>query len=484
MKRILGLGLVVLIAVVFGRALLTSSRPTAATERVVIPIDEAGIAGRMSESIRFQTVSKQAPQLIDPEPFEGFIAWAARTYPEVHEQLTTERAGAYSLLHTWTGSDPTLAPILLTGHYDVVPVIPGSEDDWTHPPFEGTIADGYVWGRGALDDKSGVVTMYEAATLLLEQGFRPKRTIYFAFDHDEEIGGENGAGEVTELLRSRGVELEWSLDEGSFLIQGLVPGIEAPIASINVAEKGYLTLDVVAKGTGGHSSMPPPHTAVGDLAKVIVEIEANPMPGGIEGLMADGLDAMAPYAPFGYRLILANRWLFDPLLELALGNISSANAMLRTTTAVTMLSASVKENVLPIEAIATVNFRLHPRDSVEDVITHLTNVISDDGIEIRRRGAGSIASEVSSTESDGFRDIGAATQDIVGGAIIMPGLTIGGTDSRHFSQIAKDSYRFNPMIVTGDDIAGFHGTNERISIENLVRATRIYTRILQRSAGD
>ncbi len=487
MKRfiqVLGGGLLLLIAVIVGRAvILTPSAPSPGptTER---PVDAGGIASRTSQSIRFKTISKQAPQTLDPGPFEAFIKWTTLTYPEVHQKLEWERVGTYSLLYTWKGSNPSLAPILLTGHYDVVPVIPGSEADWAYPPFEGAIADGYVWGRGALDNKSAVVTIYEAATLLLTEGFKPKRTIYFAFDHDEEIGGQEGAGAITELLRSRGVELEWSLDEGSFLIQGLMPGIAAPIASINVAEKGYLTLDVVAKGQGGHSSMPPPHTAVGKLAAVIVKIEDNPMPGGIEGLMAEGLDGIAPHAQFGFRIILANRWLFDPLLEIALSSTGAGNAMLRTTIAATMLSGSVKENVLPIEAVATINFRLHPRDTVDDVIAHLQDVIQDKAIEIRPRGEGSAASKVSSSQSAGFRDIAAAVQDVVGSAVIMPGITVGGTDSRHFSRIAKDAYRFNPMIVTGDDLAGFHGTNERISIDNLVRATRIYVRVIQRSTGN
>jgi len=482
--QVLGGGLLLLIAVLVGRALMLAPPPAPTSPSLEIQVDGAVIARHLSESIQFETISKQAPETLDPAMFEAFIEWTSRTYPEVHQKLERERVGTYSLLYTWAGSDPSLAPILLTGHYDVVPVLPGSEGDWEHPPFEGTIADGYVWGRGALDDKSAVVTMYEAATWLLAQGFEPRRTIYFAFDHDEELGGHEGAGAVTELLRSRGVELEWTLDEGSFFMQGLMPGIEAPIASINVAEKGYVTFEIVAKGKGGHSSIPPPHTAVGKLATVIVKVEDHPMPGGIEGLMAEGLDAMAPHAPFTFRIVLANRWLFDPIIEMALSGAGPANAMLRTTTAATMLSASIKENVLPIEAIATFNFRLHPRDTAEDVAAHLKEVIQDDEIEIRQTGNESAASSVSSTQSEGFRDIAAAARDVVASAIVMPGLTVGGTDSRHFSQIAKDAYRFNPVIVTIDDVAGFHGTNERISIENLERATRFYLRLIQRSAGN
>ena len=173
--------------------------------------------------------------------------------------------GDYTILYRWPGSDATLPPILLTAHYDVVPVLPGTEDLWTHQPFAGDIADGIVWGRGTLDDKSAVVAQLEAATLLLKAGFKPARTVYFSFGHDEEVGGTRGAAEVAAYLAEQKVRLAWSLDEGSFVLDGLLPGVKPLMAAVNVAEKGSVTLQVVAKGAGGHSSLPPPQTAVGVL---------------------------------------------------------------------------------------------------------------------------------------------------------------------------------------------------------------------------
>jgi carboxypeptidase PM20D1 len=402
----------------------------------------------------------------------------------VDAELRREIVNDYALLYTWQGSDPALTPVLLTGHYDVVPVIPGSEAQWEHPPFAGEIADGYVWGRGALDDKSACITQLEATRLLLESGFRPARTIYLSFGHDEEIGGREGAGGVTELLRSRGVALEWSLDEGSFLMEGIFPGIDAPVASINVAEKGYVTLDLVAKGEGGHSSMPPPETAVGVLAAAIVKLQENQMPAHFEGVVAESFGGLAPYLPFSQRLLFANQWLFGGVLPSLLSQSGTANAMLRTTTAPTMLRASIKENVLPIEAVGTVNFRVYPSDTVEDVVAHVTRTIDDERIELRRKPSGGEASQVSSTQSAGYRHIGDAVRDVVGEVVVIPGLTLAGTDSRHYGQIAEDAYRFNPMVVTRGDITGFHGTNERISIENLARATRIYAQLMRRAAAE
>ncbi|MGI9538558.1 MAG: M20 family peptidase [Miltoncostaeaceae bacterium] len=475
--------LAVLVAVLLGRTLTVAAPVAPAAPSEVRTVDGDAVASRLAEAIRFRTISHQDRDAFDPAPFEGFVEWVESTYPRLAGALTREIVNDHSLLFTWEGSDPRLAPILLTGHHDVVPVIPGTEGKWTHPPFDGVVADGYVWGRGALDDKSAVIALLEATTLLVEEGFRPARTVYLAFGHDEEIGGADGAGAIVARLRSGGVQLAWSLDEGSFLLAGILPGLDVPVASINVAEKGYVSIDLVASGEGGHSSMPPRQTAVGVLAAAIVALESEPMPGAVEGLSAEMFDALAPHVPFAARIVLANRWLFGGLLESVLSARPTTNAMVRTTTAATMLSGSIKENVLPIEAVGTVNFRLHPRDTVDDVVAHVTSVIDDERIEVRPGEKGGAASEVSSTTSEGYALIGNAVRSIEPDAIVVPGLTVGGTDSRHYGQIADDAYRFNPMVVTTADAAGFHGTNERISIDNLVRATRIYARLIELGAA-
>ncbi|MCP5109796.1 MAG: M20/M25/M40 family metallo-hydrolase, partial [bacterium] len=212
---------------------------------------------------------------------------------------------------------------------DVVPVIPGTESSWQAPPFAGVIRDGIIWGRGTLDDKSGVIAQLEAVSELLDKGFRPARDIYFSFGHDEEVGGFAGAGRVAAYLKDRGVQLAWSLDEGSFVFDGLLPGVEPYFAAINVAEKGSLTLQIVASAAGGHSSMPPKQTAVGILAEAITHLEANPVPGGLTGLSGQMFDTASRYMPFTYRALFANRWLFDGVIEDQLSGVSFSNAMLR-----------------------------------------------------------------------------------------------------------------------------------------------------------
>ncbi len=345
------------------------------------------------------------------------------------------------------------------------------------------IADGFIWGRGALDDKSGVIAQLEAATHLLKTGFAPKRTVYFSFGHDEELGGGEGAANVAKYLQDQGVQLAWSLDEGSFVGDGMMPGVEQLMATINVAEKGSVTLEIVAKSAGGHSSTPPRQTAVGILAQAITALKKNPVPGGLSGLSEQMFDTASRHMPFGSRIFFANRWLFGGAIEDRMSEVPFGNAMLRTTTAPTMLSGSVKTNVLPIEAVATVNFRIHPRDTVESVIEHVKSVVENENVEVRVPGSGRPASAVSSWESDGFAVVERAIREIYGEVVVAPGIMVAGSDSRHYAKVADDAYRFNPFVMTGDDLAGFHGTNEKMGVSNLAQGSRTYVRIISLGAS-
>jgi len=447
---------------------------------VQIELDDDAIARRLAEAIRFRTVSHQAEADFESGEFNGFISWVATRYPEFHAATEPTLHGDYTMLYRWPGSDPDAQPILLTGHYDVVPVIPGTESSWQEAPFEGVIRNGVIWGRGALDDKSGVIAQLEAASELLRAGFQPERDVYFSFGHDEEVGGFRGAAAVVRHLQEAGVQLAWSLDEGSFVFDGLLPGVDPYFAAVNVAEKGSLTLQIVATAAGGHSSMPPRQTAVGLLAEAITRLESNPVPGGLTGLSGAMFDTASRYMPFSYRMLFANRWLFDSLIEAQLSEVAFSNAMLRTTTAPTMLSGSVKTNVLPIEAVATVNFRLHPRDTVESVIEHVRSVVETDAVSVRvPEGAGTPASAVSDWHSPGFEAIDLALRQTFGEVVVTPGLMIAGSDSKHYANVAANAFRFNPMVVTQEDLTGFHGTNEKISRDNLVRGVRAYLQIIR-----
>ena len=434
------------------------------------------VSQNLSDAIRFKTVSNPNPLYVNDKEFKDFNNWMVKTYPLAHQVMTRTMIGDLTPLYRWQGKDTSAKPLLFTAHYDVVPVNIGTEKDWTHPPFEGVIADGYVWGRGALDDKVGVVTLMEALEYLAASGFQPQRTLYFSFGHDEEVGGTLGAAAVVNHFQEQGIQFAWSLDEGSMVIDGLIPNSDMSIASINVAEKGFLTLDLKVMGTGGHSSIPPRETAVGILATAIHRLQQNPMDAKLTGIGADFMDSIAPYLPREKRILFANRRIFAPLISAQLQKSPTTDALLRTSIAPTMLSGSDRENVLPKHATATINFRIHPRDTVAKAIEHVRQAIDDERIEIVVRSARE-ASPVSDSRSEGFQILAASFQEVFGSVIVAPGLTLAGTDSKHYQKVSDNSFRIIPIRFTVEDIKRIHGTDERISIENLKLAVQFYTRL-------
>jgi carboxypeptidase PM20D1 len=446
------------------------------------PVDPGAVSGRLSEAVRIRTISTGRGDPVASAEFNRLHLLITSSFPLVHENLKREVVGGHSLLYTWEGSDPSLPPALLMGHMDVVPVEPGTEADWEEEAFSGAIKDGKIWGRGTLDDKLSVFAIMEAAELQLALGFEPKRTLYFAFGHDEEIGGENGAAQIAALLKERGVKLAFTLDEGMVIVQGVMPGVDEPIAFIALAEKGYLTLKLTATAEGGHSSIPPRTTAIGKIARAISRLEENRLPAALNSPASDMFDTLAPHMPLSLKAIISNRWLLDPLLVSELGKGGATNAMVRTTTAVTIAEGGTKDNVLPSTATATINFRLLPGTRIEEVITHVTEVIDDPDVEVTVK-QGNEASKVSSKEAEGYQAIEKTIREIFPDVLIAPGLMLAGSDSKHYETIAENSYRFLPMRFGPDDIARVHGTNERILIDNYVEIIQFYRRLMENIAG-
>jgi len=298
MKRLIGATVLVLVlaltAVALERAFTFRSRQTQASPVAVEPLDTAALAQRLAGALRFKTVSYQDSSQFDAREFQGFHRYLRATFPHLHAALKLEKVNGYGLLYEWTGADPNLPPIVLLAHQDVVPVEPGTESRWTEPAFEGRIAGGYVWGRGALDDKGSLVGILEAVEHQVAAGAKPGRTVYLAFGYDEEVGGRRGAARIAELLASRNVHPELVLDEGGALATGLIPGVSAPVALVGIAEKGYVTVALTAQAEGGHSSMPPDETAVGMLAAAITRLEHHQMPRAIRGPTAAMSDILGP----------------------------------------------------------------------------------------------------------------------------------------------------------------------------------------------
>lgn len=452
------------------------------------PVDADAVAARLAESLTFRTVSLPPPAPPAAEAFQALHAWLETWYPLTHLRLEREIVGGHSLLYTWRGTDPSLPPVVLMGHLDVVPVTPGSEDAWTHPPFAGVVADGWVWGRGAMDDKVTVVSILEAVEGLLADGFRPARTLYLAFGHDEELGGEAGAARIADLLASRRVDdFALVLDEGGAITLGLMPGLDdRPAAIIGIAEKGYLSLRLTVEGRGGHSSTPPPSTAIGILARAVARLEDRPFELRIDGATRAMFDYIGREMPFGRRLVFANLWLFAPLVERTMSRSPESAAMLRTTTAVTMFDAGVKDNVLPNSASAVVNHRILPGDTVDSVTARVREIVADERIKIETAfEEGNDPSPVSSVDGASFRLVGRTLREVLPDEelVISPYLVIGGTDAKHYAGSSRNVFRFLPVFIGEGDLGRVHGTDERVSVESVALAVRYFRRLIEGTDG-
>lgn len=466
-------GLVAL--VVFGlfvRSLTVASRQISVQEDSWQAPDAA--VHRLSEAITYRTITHADPADTDTMTFLRFQTFLEEQFPLVTARLVRERIGL-SLLYTWRGSNPSLRPALLMAHQDVVPA-----DDslsWSVPPFSGQVREGYIYGRGSLDIKSGILGIMEAVEALLAEGFVPEQTIYLVFGHDEESGVGSGAEEIVTLLKNRSIRLDYVLDEGGLILKEALPGLKEPVALIGIAEKGYMNIRIMARADGGHSSMPGKMSAVTRLSEAIVNIQKHPFPARLEGPLRELFAFTASEMRYPFRFLFANPEVFGGLIKNQMETSPSGNAILRTTAAVTMLQGSSKENVIPPEASAMVNLRLLPGATAEDVVGYLNQVIGDTAIHLEVLSY-QAASPVSSSGSAAFENIRRAVKAVFPNTVSGPYLLVALTDSRHFVDIADNVYRFHPAVYDKADLKRLHGRDERISVENYLKSIAFYRMLL------
>jgi carboxypeptidase PM20D1 len=445
------------------------------------PLDVAKTASHLAEAVRFQTVSHQDKAEDQPAEWDKLHAWLQTTYPNAHKVMTREVIADHTLVYTWPGSNPALPPIVLMAHQDVVPVTPGSEGQWTHPPFDGVVADGAVWGRGSIDDKGSLVTLFEALDAVAATGFKPVRTVIVVSGHDEEVRGV-GARAAAALLKSRNIKAQFVLDEGMAVVADH-PVTGQPAAIIGTAEKGYATMKVVAPALGGHSSAPPKDGGgVVTLSRAVAAISDHAFPMKFQGPGADMLKAIAPHAKPVVKVFAANTWLFAPLLVKVTAKTPAGAAMLHTTIAPTMLKGSPKENVLPQDATAWINYRIAPGDSSASVMAKAKDAVGKLAVELSWTKTPDEPSPISSTSSDAWKTLAGLAAD-ESKAPVVPGLVTAGTDSRYMGGVASDVYRFQPLVLKVDEISMIHGTNEHISLDNVGRMVRFYQRLVETAAS-
>ena len=488
MKSILkwiGAALIFLFSVMLIRTFTFGEEAVDVKSVPLLEIDEEGFAERFAGGLRIPTVAYTDRSKMDPEAFKTFHSYLESNYPKVHRYLKREIIGDLSLLYLWEGTDPSLNPVLLMAHMDVVPVTDESVDDWTHGPFKGDVADGYIWGRGAMDDKASLFSIMEAVEWLLNDGFSPVRSIYISFGYDEEIGGTQGAAKVAELMQSKNIVPEFVLDEGGGLLSGDMLPINSMSAFVAMGEKGYMSVKLTAHGQGGHSSMPGKETTIGILATAIQKLQDNPLPASMTPSIRHMMEAFAPAMPFWVRILIANQWLFEkPFVRYASGR-SILSALMRTTTAPTIIEGGVKDNVIPPTATAVVNFRLRPGDSIDWVLEMVRKIVNDKRVHIEiAEGFGSEASNISDVNTPQFDLLATTIHQVFPETVVVPGLSPGGTDSKHFQGLTPHIYRFIPFDRYQGKIEGVHGTNEKLSVKSLRDGVTFYTQLLRNSSSD
>lgn len=438
-----------------------------------------GVEKKLATLVRIPTVSHFDPSQEDEAAFKTLKEELYRLFPLVMSRLIHTDAGSRALLLEWPGLDASLDPVVLTAHFDVVP--PGDLSLWEHGPFSGTIQDGYIHGRGCQDIKITLVSVLEATEKLLDCGFVPKRSVYLAFGGDEETGGTRGASTIAGILAGRGLKPGFLLDEGGPVACEVLKFANRPLALIGISEKGYVDIAIEAIGSGGHASMPPPHTASGAVARTVTLSENHPFKTRISYTLARMLEGLCPYVPFTYRLLFRNLFLTEPLVKAAFAASPTTNALIRTTTAATMLAGSNKENVLPESATAILNVRVLPGSTVAETMTRISSMASRCGASARLAHEGRANDPMPESPVDhfGYRTIETAVTSAFPEAGTIPFMFTAGTDTKHYRNLTPAIYRFTPLIQTPEDLARIHAANERVSIENLQRCCLFYDTLLR-----
>ncbi|HSG79046.1 MAG TPA: M20/M25/M40 family metallo-hydrolase [Acidimicrobiia bacterium] len=438
---------------------------------------------RLAEAVRIPTVSFEEPDRIDRSAFDRFHAFLAESYPLVHEHLRREVVTGHALLYTWEGADPDAPAVLLMAHQDVVPIEAGTEGEWSHEPFSGTIDGEFLWGRGSLDDKGALIAILEAVERLLADGFVPETPLLLAFGDDGEIGGATGARAIAEHLRSRDVRLDFVLDEGGVVVEDLLPGARAPLGLLGIGEKGHVNVSISASGEGGQPMAPPTSTAIGTLAEAIRRLEASPMPARLPvqfGLFR----ALATVLPFARRGVLGRPGAFAGLIERQMADTPATNALIRTTMAVTMIDGGVRPNVLPQQARAVVNVWVMPGDTIEGVLEHMRSVVGAEVVvEAVEEAFAGDPPPLSDPDGPGYQVVSETIGEVLGVGT-APWIVPGATDSRHFVDLAPGAvYRFAPFTATPSDLGRVQGADERLRVADADRAVAFFERLVRRACG-
>ena len=429
------------------------------------------LAQKLSKMIQYDTTSHA--NVHEEEKFLGFHKVLEELFPLVHEKLERTVIDG-NLLYYWKGKSSE-KPILLMSHQDVVP----AEGEWLHEPFSGDIADGKVWGRGASDTKCSVMAFFEAVEELLREGYTPECDVYLASSCTEEWAGD-GAPKIVEELKRRGVELFIVCDEGGGIISEPIGGIKGNFAMVGVFEKGKADVKFTARSTGGHASAPAKNTPIARLAAFVNEVETRtPFRRKFLPEVSAMFARLAPYAPFGLKLVMGNLWLFAPIMKPVLGRISAqAGAMLQTTIAFTMQSGSDAYNVLPQEATLGANMRFIPHQGEKESLEIIKALAAKHGLETEIVHSNDYTEPVD-INGEAFKLVEKVIGETFPGLPVSPYVMTGATDAQFYQPICPSCIRFAPVIYGPEQMKGMHGLNENIEYNCLPGAVSFYQNLIK-----
>ena len=432
-------------------------------------VDVERFIKNLSDAIKIPTIANRDESLVDWAPFDEFHAMLEKAYPLMHEKLEKQIISTRSLLYHWKSEHPEKEPIALLSHQDVVPVTPGTEDDWKYPAYSGEVAEGFLWGRGAIDMKNHLIGVCEAVETLLEEGYVPERDVYICFGHNEEVMAEGeicGADCMMRWFKERGIKLDSVLDEGGAILEAKVDKvIDGHLAGVGIAEKGHVDFEISVNAKGGHSSQPPKHSALGELSRIVCKLENNQFKAELTPQLYSLFNEIGKNTTYPVRCVMSNLPVLKPLMTKICSEIPPVASMMRTTTAVTMANGSPAPNVLPQKATVNVNFRIMPGQTIDDVEAHIRKIAGPKA-EIKMV-SGKNPSKISPTDSRAFNAIREICKEMDPKAIVAPYLVMGGTDARNYEDVCDNIYRYSPFLMDTALLLTCHGTNERIPLTSL-----------------
>ncbi len=477
MKNILKVLAVIIAAIMIVVIVKTmNNKPVNNQKEVVLEAIPQNALEHMSAAIKIKTETPNDDYQFDTATFMSYRKFLENSYPLIHKNLPRTIIDSFNYIYEWKGSDTSILPMVLMAHYDVVPVEQSAVKLWHAAPYGGEIKENYIWGRGVLDDKSSMISILEAAEAQLAKGFQPKQTILLCFGADEESSGK-GATAMVKYFASQNKKFDLVVDEGGEISTENNKSVKAPIASIGVGEKGYVTLVLTAQKAGGHSSIPASHTAIDILSTAIAKVSENPMPTKLTPPIEAYLKSVSAYNEnFIDKMVLSNLWLFKSNVINKMAEEPTSNALIRTTLVPTVFNSGVRDNVIPTFATAYINSRILPGETTKDVYDYVTKIVNDTNIKITYyKNYMTEASPTTNVESKYYKRVEKIIRSVVKDVVVAPMLMVGATDSRNYRTLSEGVVNFTPLT----NAKGYHGIDERMQISDFQKCVNFYTLLIK-----